>query len=324
MWRPRSPAFHTIADALYDLEAPTERWLEQVLTVVMRELPGVSEGLAGIAEIGPDEGTPSAPIFATSPEVLAGVARHGLQPSPRYIALRTKHLASTDRQIMGARYDSLPHAAWASARGTADLMCLFGVEPHGTSAIVSLLLPELTDAWPERLVEEWEAVALHAGNASSLRSAFARSQTRREAVLSEEGTLLHAEGQAVEGREALSDAVRRIHRSRGTWRDKPEELDARTPSVEARWTLVDQFESDGRHFVVAHVVEQDLQERALSPRERRVVEYVAAGWAYKRIAYRLGLSHGAVTSYAHRAAEKLGVRGRVALAHAFRRSKPTG
>lgn len=319
MWRPESPAFHAIADVLYDLESPTERWLEQVLAVVMRQLPGVCEGVAGLAALGPG-GVSGTPMVATSPDLLAATIRHGMRQTPRYARLRGKHPASTDRQVMGARFDSLPHAEWATARGTADILCLYGLEPHRTSTILSLLLPEITDRWPERLVEEWEAVSLHAGHAGALRLAIARAETQREAVLTEEGRVLHAEGQAIEGREALSDAVRRIHRSRGTWRDKPEELDARTPSIDARWSLVDQFESDGRHFVVAHAVAQE-QERQLSPREQRVAEYLAAGWSFKRIAYRLGLSPGAVSSYAHRAADKLGVRGRVALAHAIRRGR---
>jgi DNA-binding NarL/FixJ family response regulator len=84
--------------------------------------------------------------------------------------------------------------------------------------------------------------------------------------------------------------------------------------------LCDQFDADGKHFIVAFAERaQPAAPAALSERETRVVELLISGWALKQIAYHLGLSEGAVASYAHRARKKLGARSRMALAEAFAR-----
>jgi DNA-binding CsgD family transcriptional regulator len=315
----RPPDFHRIADVLYDVAMPVQPWLKETLELFLSHFPGAHEGVGGLSELR-DNTLETIAMAATSNELAALIETVGVRQSRRYIAMRNERPFSSDRQLMGARYDELPHAHALAIRGIQDSVALCGFEPRGRVAIMSVGLAEAACDWPSSLVEEWNAIAFHLIAAASLRCALECEHCAPEAVLSEEGKILHAEGDAAERSEPLTDAVRRIQRSRGRWRDKPSELEARTPVIDGRWTLVDQFESDGRHFLVAYVPEKDAGSAELSSRERRVAEHLAAGWSMKRIAYRLGLSEGAVASYAHRASTKLGVRGRIGLARALRSS----
>ena len=91
--------------------------------------------------------------------------------------------------------------------------------------------------------------------------------------------------------------------------------------VDARWTLVEQFESDGKRYIVA-------RENAPSPpglsaltlRERQVIGYAALGHDNKAIAYELGIAHSTVKVLMARGASRLGVRSRTELISAYRGS----
>jgi DNA-binding CsgD family transcriptional regulator len=80
-----------------------------------------------------------------------------------------------------------------------------------------------------------------------------------------------------------------------------------------RWRLLDDFESDGKRYMVAMHKERcaPLGRRkrppTLSERERQVLRCAADGRSNKEIAYELGLAHATVRVLLHRAATKLGV-----------------
>jgi DNA-binding CsgD family transcriptional regulator len=143
--------------------------------------------------------------------------------------------------------------------------------------------------------------------------------TGADAVVSPSGKVEHAERDAAkkEARAALRDAVIALDRARGPLRRRaPDEAIAAWKGlVDARWSLVDQFESDGRRFVVARRNEPGaVTLDVLSARERQVVSYVAFGHTNKLIAYELGISHSTVRVLLARAAAKLGVPSRGDLA----------
>lgn len=74
----------------------------------------------------------------------------------------------------------------------------------------------------------------------------------------------------------------------------------------AGWSFLDHFESGGRRFVIAMRKDVDV----LSERERQILAHAALGLHDKAIAHELGLADATVRVLLHRAAKKLGVRGR--------------
>jgi DNA-binding NarL/FixJ family response regulator len=74
-----------------------------------------------------------------------------------------------------------------------------------------------------------------------------------------------------------------------------------------RWTLVDQYESDGNRYVLAREnTPATLGPVRLSRREQQVVSMAALGNTNKVIAYELGLAHSTVRVLMARASAKLG------------------
>lgn len=61
----------------------------------------------------------------------------------------------------------------------------------------------------------------------------------------------------------------------------------------------------------------ERRSRALTHRERAVVEYASRGWSNKVIAYELGVSSSTVSTHLSRAGAKLGLRSRTAVIQTF-------
>jgi DNA-binding CsgD family transcriptional regulator len=126
---------------------------------------------------------------------------------------------------------------------------------------------------------------------------------------------VHAEGAARGKRErdllgvALQsrEAARRGKRS-------AKSLEFWRPLVDARWTLVDTYESDGARYIVARENRTaPFSLGALTERERQVVACLTFGQSTKEIAYGLGIGASTVRVLLQRAAEKLAVSGRKGL-----------
>jgi DNA-binding CsgD family transcriptional regulator len=167
----------------------------------------------------------------------------------------------------------------------------------------------------------WARVTAHIANASRLQQVVTRSEHGRlegaEAILSPGGRVQHAEGPAAgkAAREVLRDAARRVDRARTKkLRARPDEaMDLWQGLVAGRWSLIDEFDTDGRRFLVARRNDLGASAPALSDRERQVAAHVAFGHSNKHIAYQLGVSLSTVSSYVRRLAQKLGSAGRVDL-----------
>jgi DNA-binding CsgD family transcriptional regulator len=93
--------------------------------------------------------------------------------------------------------------------------------------------------------------------------------------------------------------------------------------VAGRWSLVDQFERDGRRYIVAHEnVPRARGPVALTEREKQILAYAVLGHHNKLIAYELGIADSTVRVLMARAAAKLGVRTRADLLRAFASGAP--
>ena len=131
------------------------------------------------------------------------------------------------------------------------------------------------------------------------------------AVLSPNGALLDAGGGkgVAHARDELRRATLAFDEARTKKRSDVETGTRRwRPLVTSRWSLLDDFDTDGRRFVVA--VENSpptrLPRTALSEREHQVMTQAHLGHTDKLIAYELGLAHATVRVLMHRAMRKLG------------------
>lgn len=131
-----------------------------------------------------------------------------------------------------------------------------------------------------------------------------------EAVLRPDGKLEHAEpaAQDREARAMLRAGVLSLDRARGPLRERDAEkaVGIWNALVAGRWSLLDQFDSDGRRYVVAHRNDASVPDaRGLTHRECQVLAHVELGHSNKMIAYELGLSTSTVAGHLASARAKL-------------------
>ncbi len=156
-------------------------------------------------------------------------------------------------------------------------------------------------------------IAAHLGAACRLRV----EPGAEEAVLSSNGAVLHASGDAEPraARERLRDAAQRVlYAKRESSRDPVGGLAFWTAMVDGRWTLVERTDTDGKRLIFARRnVPRTVRRAALSERERSVVERASLGSSLRHIAYELGLAENTVSETLKRGMKKLGIRSRAEL-----------
>ncbi len=203
-----------------------------------------------------------------------------------------------------------------------DILGLNGVNVDGRGLHVGVLVPARVARRANRDV--LARMSSHLAAAFRLRARLTRADpmSQGEAILDAGGRVVHATGTAKlrEARAALASAAATIDRLRGAIgkRDPERALDRWRALVDARWSLVDHFERDGKRYVIAHRNDPAIAPFALlSRRERQVVAIASLGHANKMIGYELGISASTVSVLLGRAARKLGVQSRAALVDAY-------
>jgi DNA-binding NarL/FixJ family response regulator len=330
-----------LAERAYALEPSEEAWLRGVAEKIHGHLGNDFGTSAGIWEHG-DDRSPTH-LFSVYPDGSdhprmtfgARVALAVLWPEDWLRALwRTDLVCTSGLEALGEegyrgyrRYDERWSAqrvlertgiSWADW-GIRDARRVLAVTPGGPRVLVLAPLRRAARTEPA-LRAHWARAMVHvaAGLRMRRRLARARAEDDGDAVLTLDGRLHHAEGEAKEP--ALADALReaavRIDRARGKLRrEDPEGALAMWQGlVEGRWSLLDRFERDGRHYLVARRNDPGFADpRALTKQERVVLGYAAVGWANKEIAYALGVAPSTVGTLLSRAMRKLSA-GRVELA----------
>jgi DNA-binding CsgD family transcriptional regulator len=216
-------------------------------------------------------------------------------------------------------FSSLPGRKNASARPDSLGVVAGNVSGHGCIFFTGVVAASRLAPRDKAL---WSRIAVHL--ATGYRLALQR-ETPTDAVLSPAGKLLHLEsGVDAHQGASLSTATRAIDRARSKLRrtDPERALALWKGLVEGQWSLVDQFDHDGRRYVLAKRNTPAARPwRLLTDREAQVVAHAAEGQTHKLIAYQLGISTGTVALDLARARAKVSARSLLDLVAAYRAAR---
>jgi DNA-binding CsgD family transcriptional regulator len=165
--------------------------------------------------------------------------------------------------------------------------------------------------WSEELLMGWRS-EVHQSGAPKRKPAANVSPEIVESVMPRGGS------------ESLRDAAIAFERrERGACRD-PVEVSLWLGLVTGKWSIVDQFDTDGRRYLVVRRRDPAASplDRALTLRERQVASFAGQGHSSKLIAYELGLAESTIAAHLKCAAKKLGCRSRVDLARVVAALRP--
>ena len=210
---------------------------------------------------------------------------------------------------------------FAHLGGARDAFAVNALDASGQGLWLAAPLPS-TEREPPEHVTLFTRFAAHLTSAVRLRRSTAKPKPA--GILAPNGALLHAEeGEegVVDAREELRRAALAFDEARTKKMRGDVELATRQwrPLVLSRWSLLDDFDSDGRRFVVAVANPSPTRppRTDLSEREHQVLTQAHLGHSTKVIAYELGLSDATVRVLLHRAARKLGASTRAELLARF-------
>lgn len=249
---------------------------------------------------------------------------HARAPAAELRSAHACNLVSTLSDFLGCDLAGRPGIAAPLERlGARDVMGIVGFDPSGFGVVVSPLLPK-SGSLPPAVRRAWLRVVMHLNAGLRLRA----MDRAPEALLDLSGKVHDARGTALDksARAALRQAARAIDRTRSRRVASAEEaLELRRAVIAGQWSLVDQFDADGRHFLVACRNPIGAGEpAALSQREDQATALAAQGYSNKRIAAVLGLSTGSVSTLLYRASRKWGAGSRTRLIQEWQKRKTVG
>jgi DNA-binding NarL/FixJ family response regulator len=318
----------SIIEAAYDLDAKEDAWLAKLAESVRANVPFRT---VGVVVNGYDISDASRADLALNGVAQAADDLERLDACWRGLAAFYEH----DPARIRATYGTLDQGLGLDARApgndrlvaflrTLKLGDVYGVNarnPSGQGCLIGIYLPEGFAPIPDATRRMFGRIARHLAAAYRLRrrapqtGALDGGLPGVDAVLATDGTIEEAAGAArtAEAREALRRSAEALAVARGRKRfeDPDEAIAAWKALVDARWSLVDHFERDGSHYLVARRNDCKVAPMAtLTHRERQVAALAAMGYSNKEIAYDLGIATSTVGVLVSRALARLGLRSR--------------
>jgi len=308
----------SVVERLYDLDAPRGDWLTRVTASLRPFLDRHHLGAIGAFYTCPDASTwriESTVVQDVAPRILLRYLEFALAPPATFlddtVLSRRWYVCSRLRRWSDVRqaFDTVPVAA--------DKLTLTTIEPDGAGVLFGSFQRHRIPP-SQALAHSLTLLATHLTAAHRLRTDVSRRDTSAAAfVLDPDGRLHGAKGKtpAAAERARMQRAVRARERARSRkGRQELDLLEDWRSFVEMGLTLIDQFERDGRRWVLA------IDNRPapvglakLSEREREVVRQAILGLSNKVIAYNIGLAHSTVRVLLARAGAKLGAGSRTEL-----------
>jgi DNA-binding CsgD family transcriptional regulator len=304
--------------ASYDLSTDESAWLVRIAEAAAPLLDGGFGTLAVSGSLSTSDATFSLDGFAGPNELLqmqsnvlaelpkpvvVGNPRTGIrfvseqnEESPEALRLWRRHLGSATDALKLVALDT-------------DLRMLYFFAPTAGATAIS---------HGEKAI--WRMLTAHLSSGLRLRRSL-RAQGSPEA--SPERALPHGADAVIDPRSfsvtdaagparsksasmALREASVRVDRGRAE-ADSDDAFIAWQALVQARWSMVDWFDTDGRRYILAIPNEPDTGDpRMLTKRESQVAAYAAIGENHKLIAFRLGISRARVSVHLRSIMQKLG------------------
>lgn len=309
-----------ILDAAYAQGVDDARWLRGLLEAIQ---PAFDRGLGVCAYFvklgGPGEFEAHGHIANTPLDLDRVVSTVLHEAGPEF--MRQAHLLGPYAVTTEAPYARVENASVAlRAIGGFDAGAaagLIAINADGAGVAFGTYAPtSATHDASDRAF--WERIVPHLITAYRLRRSIQREAPTPDAILRPDGRVVHATG-AAQPTGSLDELRRAVIRIDQAHARSDEALDLWRCMIQRRWTLVDQFESDGRRYIVAFPNEaRALPDPRLSPRERVAASLAALGHSNKMIGESLGLAESTVATHLARAARKLGVRTRAELVQTYR------
>lgn len=249
---------------------------------------------------------------AAQPDPFAAWLREGLlrpggtdvlHAAPGTVALLSHGISAANRsRAMAIR-------ALLRSTGAADVLVIRADEEEGATLVIAAPLPS-AGAVPSRALRQLRQFAEHLSSALRLRRCVSATSVAEDRVVV-----------ATPGRGKLAEAVDREARRSGR-PAAPHETEAFWEGVASgRWSVIDHAHR-GDSFVLLLRRATRHDPRALTPREREVLSYVALGLSNKEIGYELKIGSTTVATHLRFAEEKLGRLRRHALIAALGASVP--
>jgi DNA-binding CsgD family transcriptional regulator len=325
--------FVSIVDAAYDLGASEADWLKELCFAIE---PVLGRGLGAFAflyDLGDQASalTVRSPTFLNcSPQMYATMCEGAQlvtseQLSRAYSGFPCQSLSQCHSH--GTRdYPGFKPAKLVEHRaGVRDLLIVRAAHSPATGCAIAVPTAQVT-RFASRTAGVMAKVARHIAVAWRLRQRItfvdARPALDVEAVLTDSGRVVHAEGHArnAKQRTMLSTAVRLLAQNKARFRTTHPEQVVRlwTALIDGQWSIVDSIDSDGkRHLLARRNTPELTHPNALQPVERHVAALVAMGNPIKLGAYELGLPVAAVSATLASALRRLRVRSRAELVQIF-------
>jgi DNA-binding CsgD family transcriptional regulator len=248
----------------------------------------------------------------------------------RAVVARGSHAGTYRETVVAEAPDESscrPFEEALAATGFEDIWAACGVNPDATG--IAFAIPfSGSQGMSRQLQQQWERVSIHVAAAHRLRKRI-RCGTgcldladEAHGVFGPDGRELHLTENAVADQEALRRFIKAIDRERARELrcDGTEVLSVWTGLLKGRWSVLDQIDSDGKHFMLLFENEPEAAApRALSRREAQVATYAAQGHANKTIGYELGIGIPTVATHLRNALAKLGLKSRTDLVWLFGR-----
>jgi DNA-binding CsgD family transcriptional regulator len=299
--------------------------LTSVVTRIHAEEQGVVAWLEGIREAvdAAFEGHLGAMVYQVRLDDDANVSIDALSQSPLAPTMMEAMQHAGARGVSAYRSGPVMHATRLTdahpARsvcerdGVRDILTAIGMATPRLGAAISLPTPAAYASFPREARTAAARLSAHLAAALRLRA----SRPDDEAVLSSDGTLLDARGEASDdpSRARLRSAALEIARAKREAKSDPAgALAFWKAMVDGRWTLVERTERDGKRLLIARRNTPGTRAgRALTERERAVLERASYGSPLCHVAYELGLAPSTVSETLARAMRKLGLKNRAEL-----------